>query len=485
MRWRARCRAAAPPAAPPSSSPRAAAASARPPPPGRPPPRCRSPSRAPATARPCATFPSTRSSSSAPRAPQVRAFSTLRRRGCRSARPDPIDCTFAQRPLQHVGTRRNPACGGPEQPAHAGTRRGHRDRPAAAQRLRHRAVRRAGAHRLVQPRAARPVAAARRPRVAARTWHCCSLCRETDAQLLDDAAARQADPASWSTCGWAEPAAAGGAHRSACCPTAAAPCTGARWTSCTTRSAEARRLAELLDLAQDFGRLAVWERDAHSLQGRWDRHMYRFWGLSEGDGTPDFDVPRESIVAEDRAGVNQTFRHSIRRAGTYSHRYRVRSADGVVRQVHSQWIVKNGADGVARTRARHPDGRHRGLGPGPHPCRDRRAAGAGAGAGEHRRLPPRPAHRPRQDQRQGLRAAGAAAAGRRPERRGAARAGPPRRPGRPARQPGAGGGHRPAGGRGNPLPPCRRQLAPCAHAPHAAARRQRPAAWRCSAWAWT
>jgi signal transduction histidine kinase len=112
------------------------------------------------------------------------------------------------------------------------------------------------------------------------------------------------------------------------------------------QSAEATRLRELLDLAQDFGRLAVWERDTRSLQGRWDSHMYRFWGLSEGDGTPDFDRATESILAEDRAGVNQTFRHSIRRAGTYSHRYRVRSADGVIRQVHSQWVVKNGADGV-------------------------------------------------------------------------------------------------------------------------------------------
>ena len=32
--------------------------------------------------------------------------------------------------------------------------------------------------------------------------------------------------------------------------------TGNRWTSCDHQSAEARRLAELLDLAQDFGRLA-------------------------------------------------------------------------------------------------------------------------------------------------------------------------------------------------------------------------------------
>jgi signal transduction histidine kinase len=112
------------------------------------------------------------------------------------------------------------------------------------------------------------------------------------------------------------------------------------------QSTEARRLAELLDLTQDFGRLAVWERDTRSLQGRWDRHMYRFWGLSEGDGTPDFDLASKSIVAEDRAGVQQAFRQSIRRAGTYSHRYRVRATDGVVRHVQSQWVVKNGESGA-------------------------------------------------------------------------------------------------------------------------------------------
>ena len=112
------------------------------------------------------------------------------------------------------------------------------------------------------------------------------------------------------------------------------------------QSAEAHRLAELLDLAQDFGRLAVWERDPRSLHGRWDRHMYRFWGLSEGDGTPDFERASESIVAEDRARVNQAFRHSIRRAGTYSQRYRVHAADGVVRHMHSHWVVKNGPGGL-------------------------------------------------------------------------------------------------------------------------------------------
>ncbi len=112
------------------------------------------------------------------------------------------------------------------------------------------------------------------------------------------------------------------------------------------QAAEAKRLAELLDVAQDFGRLGVWERDPQSLQGRWDRHMLRVWGLPEDEDTPDFERAAQSIVAEDRAALSQAFRHSIRQAGSYSHRYRVLAADGVVRQVHSQWVVKNGDSGL-------------------------------------------------------------------------------------------------------------------------------------------
>jgi signal transduction histidine kinase/ActR/RegA family two-component response regulator len=112
------------------------------------------------------------------------------------------------------------------------------------------------------------------------------------------------------------------------------------------QAGEAARLAELLDLAQDFGRLGVWERDARTLQGRWDRHMYRFWGLAETGGTPDLERALQSVLAEDRAGLNEAFRRSLRRAGAYTHRYRVLAADGVVRRLHSQWVVKNGADGL-------------------------------------------------------------------------------------------------------------------------------------------
>ena len=112
------------------------------------------------------------------------------------------------------------------------------------------------------------------------------------------------------------------------------------------QATEAGHLAELLDLTQDFGRLAVWERDLHSMRGRWDRHMYRMWGLSEHDDAPDFERAAQSVLPEDRAGLRQAFRDSLQRAGTYAHRYRVRASDGVVRQLHSHWTVRNGPSGL-------------------------------------------------------------------------------------------------------------------------------------------
>ncbi len=106
---------------------------------------------------------------------------------------------------------------------------------------------------------------------------------------------------------------------------------------------DVRRLAERLDVAQEFGHLGIWERDVRTLQGRWDRHMFRFWDLEPGDDTPDFDVATRRVPDEDR--LRESFRASVRQAGTYSARFRVRRADGGVKQLHSQWRVIDGPDG--------------------------------------------------------------------------------------------------------------------------------------------
>jgi PAS domain S-box-containing protein len=112
-----------------------------------------------------------------------------------------------------------------------------------------------------------------------------------------------------------------------------------------TQERQAERLQELLDMAQQFGRLGVWERNVRTLQGRWDRHVHRFWGLPADVEVPDFTQATSYVVPEDREELAQKFLQSTQQAGVYSLNYRVQGADGVLRRLHSQWTVKNGDDG--------------------------------------------------------------------------------------------------------------------------------------------
>ncbi|MBT9527244.1 MAG: PAS domain-containing protein [Rhizobacter sp.] len=107
---------------------------------------------------------------------------------------------------------------------------------------------------------------------------------------------------------------------------------------------DASRNAELLDMTQEFGRLAVWERSIPDGVGRWDRHMFRFFGLSPDDGTPAFEEAERRIHPDD--GIGEAYRASMHKAGIYEHHYRIVSPDGSVRRVHSHWEVKNSAAGV-------------------------------------------------------------------------------------------------------------------------------------------
>jgi PAS domain S-box-containing protein len=100
----------------------------------------------------------------------------------------------------------------------------------------------------------------------------------------------------------------------------------------------------LLDTAQEFGRLGVWERKIPSGEGRWDRHVFRFFGMDPGDGTPHFEIASQRIHPDDRSRANYPL--STRQAGRYEARYRVLLPDGSVQRIHSQWEVKNSPAGV-------------------------------------------------------------------------------------------------------------------------------------------
>ena len=111
--------------------------------------------------------------------------------------------------------------------------------------------------------------------------------------------------------------------------------------------AENVRLRELLDVAQEFGRLGVWERDIATLEGRWDRHVFNFFGIeAEAGATPHYEEASARIDPADR--LDNTFRTSLTRPGVYAHRYRVHHPDGSMRNIHSQWRVVADDQGVPR-----------------------------------------------------------------------------------------------------------------------------------------
>lgn len=108
-------------------------------------------------------------------------------------------------------------------------------------------------------------------------------------------------------------------------------------------AAEASRLRELLEIAQEFGRLGVWERDVATGQGRWDRHVFAFWGLDPAQGTPGLEEATRYIHPEDH--FRGTYGRSMDAPGRYAQHYRVMRPDGSICRIHSQWEVKAGADG--------------------------------------------------------------------------------------------------------------------------------------------
>ncbi len=129
-----------------------------------------------------------------------------------------------------------------------------------------------------------------------------------------------------------------------------APVTGACWqwvlretTDTHWLAAEAQRLAELLDTAQDFGRLGIWERRLPQGEGTWDRHMFRFFGLDPRDGVPDFKTVAGRIHPEDRPSAK--YRASAHPPGRHASRYRIAVPGAPVRHVHAQWEVKAGPGG--------------------------------------------------------------------------------------------------------------------------------------------
>ncbi len=106
------------------------------------------------------------------------------------------------------------------------------------------------------------------------------------------------------------------------------------------------RLQERLALVQTFSDTGIFERDASTLQGTWDAHMYRLWGLPERP--PDAPAPSRSEVVPQmlREDIGtERFEQTLGRAGLHAQRVRIRRPDGQVRHLHTRWQVFHDAQG--------------------------------------------------------------------------------------------------------------------------------------------
>jgi len=126
-------------------------------------------------------------------------------------------------------------------------------------------------------------------------------------------------------------------------PRAAALCSLQDTTVLDALQRERDRAVERLHRAQDFGRLALFERALPIGRGEWDEAMFRLWGFDPAQGTPSFDEVERRIHPDDQPG--QYYRRSAHRAGKYGKRYRLLLPDGQIRHVLSRWEVVDGPDG--------------------------------------------------------------------------------------------------------------------------------------------
>ncbi len=257
----------------------------------------------------------------------------------------------------------------------------------------------------------------------------------------------------------------------------ARPVGHATWLTLLDRreSLRADRLEDLLNMAQQFGRLGVFERDPRTMEGRWDSHMHRFWGLSVDDKAPNFSEAQAYVVPEDRAAMGERvprFDEDRRQLlAPLSRARRRRRAAAPAFAVDGEQRRRR----QARSRDRRRRGRHRDLAPGAKRARGQRATGAGAAVERHRCLAPGPGDQSPVLRRSGLAHPGHEAAARGLEPRRGARHDPPRRHTGGAAGDAARRQRHRAHRHGGALPPCRRPLARHPDAARHAARCRRQA----------
>ena len=89
---------------------------------------------------------------------------------------------------------------------------------------------------------------------------------------------------------------------------------------------EARRASEVLDVAREFGRIGVWERDIASGKGRFDAPVRGFFGFAPDAEAPSFEEVAQHFHPDDRQ--QHAYRQSLAQPGNYVQRFRIVRPDG-------------------------------------------------------------------------------------------------------------------------------------------------------------
>ncbi len=110
--------------------------------------------------------------------------------------------------------------------------------------------------------------------------------------------------------------------------------------------AEVDRLTRRLDMVQTLSRMASWERDLTTGEGRWDVHMYDFLGLDPHAGMPRSDANLQLVHPDDRDRLQAEYARFAQAAGRYETHYRIVTPAGVVKDVRALCEVENGPAGT-------------------------------------------------------------------------------------------------------------------------------------------
>lgn len=106
------------------------------------------------------------------------------------------------------------------------------------------------------------------------------------------------------------------------------------------------RLSRQLALAQEFGRIAIIERDTRTGLAQWSPEVYALYGFDPAEGPQSLDAIAARMHPQDRDGSIAGIRRASLKVGRHETRFRIVLPSGDFHHVHALSDVHNGDDGA-------------------------------------------------------------------------------------------------------------------------------------------